>query len=210
MAPTPPAESRKAAKDLACADCQRRKKRCDKLSPCSNCVKVSRSSASLAAPTAQLSNNFLQRICPLLARLLTLEANTKLQHNVPCVPSSPAPPRKRRQPMKELLERLAACEERLKNCNCHQGQSLSTSPHSDPHHFHHHQHPPHGAPPSPPASAASRDAAIANMLDHTDEEEEVKHNHDLSRYSEFAPYLNAAFTTTRNHVDTGNLRAEAS
>jgi hypothetical protein len=126
MASSVPGAPRRAAKDLACADCQRRKKRCDKQSPCSNCVK----------------------------------------HNVPCVPSSPAPPRKRRQPMKELLERLAACEERLKHCNCHQSQ-LSPPELQRPHSHEHH----HGAPPSPPASAASRDAAIANMLDHTGEEE---------------------------------------
>ncbi|KAK0390578.1 hypothetical protein NLU13_0082 [Sarocladium strictum] len=137
MASSPPGGApRKAAKDLACADCQRRKKRCDKQSPCSNCVK----------------------------------------HNVPCIPSSPAPPRKRRQPMKELLERLAACEERLKHCNCHQSQlplPQLQRPHSHSHshsysHSHDHQH---GAPPSPPASAASRDAAIANMLDHSSEED---------------------------------------
>jgi hypothetical protein len=151
MSPSPPADSRKAAKDLACADCQRRKKRCDKQSPCSNCVK----------------------------------------HNVPCIPSSPAPPRKRRQPMKELLERLAACEERLKHCNCHQSQlsPLPTlqRPHSHDHHTHSHTH--NGAPPSPPASAASRDAAIANMLDHEDGGvvREKEHATATTRYFEFTP-----------------------
>lgn len=150
MASSTSSASRKAAKDLACADCQRRKKRCDKQSPCSNCIK----------------------------------------HNVPCVPSSPAPPRKRRQPMKELLERLAACEERLKHCNCHQSQFPPLPPLQKPLSHEHH----HGAPPSPPASAASRDAAIANMLDYScDDESMVK--------KERSPYATTATTTTTRYFD---------
>lgn len=107
--------------------------------------------------------------------------NTPSKHNVQCVPSSPAPPRKRRQPMKELLERLAACEERLKMCRCHEnGQAAQgqqpMSEHLDATHDHAHHH----YPPSPPASAASRDAAIANVLDYGDEMEQ----RNAARYSE--------------------------
>lgn len=35
-----------------------------------------------------------------------------------CIPSTPAPPRKRRRPNQELLERLARCEALLRHCTC--------------------------------------------------------------------------------------------
>ncbi|KAM5353517.1 hypothetical protein ACJ41O_000167 [Fusarium nematophilum] len=63
---------------LACVLCQQRKKKCDRRSPCSNCIKL----------------------------------------NVVCTPSTPAPPRKRRRPNQELLERLARCEAMLRHCTC--------------------------------------------------------------------------------------------
>jgi len=44
--------------------------------------------------------------------------STIFQNNVKCVPSSPAPPRKRRHPIKEVLRRLAAVEARLDLCKC--------------------------------------------------------------------------------------------
>ncbi|KAG6006964.1 hypothetical protein E4U21_006584 [Claviceps maximensis] len=59
---------------LACVLCQHRKIKCDRNSPCSNCIKA----------------------------------------NVSCVPSTPAPARKRRRPNQDLQERLARCEELLK------------------------------------------------------------------------------------------------
>ncbi|KAL6879135.1 fungal-specific transcription factor domain-containing protein [Trichoderma novae-zelandiae] len=59
---------------LACVLCQHRKIKCDRNSPCSNCIKA----------------------------------------NVACTPSTPAPARKRRRPNQDLQERLARCEELLK------------------------------------------------------------------------------------------------
>ncbi|KAF5020601.1 hypothetical protein F66182_7370 [Fusarium sp. NRRL 66182] len=66
---------------LSCVLCQQRKKKCDRKSPCSNCIRRS-------------------------------------QLKMECVPSLPAPPRKRRRPNEELLERLARCEELLRHCTC--------------------------------------------------------------------------------------------
>ncbi|KAI0407362.1 fungal-specific transcription factor domain-containing protein [Xylaria palmicola] len=63
----------KSPRILACVLCQNRKIKCDRHSPCSNCVKA----------------------------------------NVPCTPSTPAPPRKRRRPNQDLQQRLARCEELL-------------------------------------------------------------------------------------------------
>lgn len=83
---------RKAAKVLACVNCQQRKKKCDRKSPCSICLKVLQST---------------QR------ELLHTDAR---QQNATCVPSTPAPPRRRRQPTKELLERMSRCEELLRQC----------------------------------------------------------------------------------------------
>ncbi|KAI3323300.1 hypothetical protein HD806DRAFT_498754 [Xylariaceae sp. AK1471] len=65
--------SGKTPRILACVLCQNRKIKCDRNSPCSNCVKA----------------------------------------NVPCTPSTPAPPRKRRRPNQDLQQRLARCEELL-------------------------------------------------------------------------------------------------
>jgi hypothetical protein len=59
---------------LACVLCQHRKIKCDRNTPCSNCVKA----------------------------------------NVTCTPSTPAPARKRRRPNHDLQERLARCEQLLK------------------------------------------------------------------------------------------------
>ncbi|KAH7318159.1 fungal-specific transcription factor domain-containing protein [Stachybotrys elegans] len=59
---------------LACVLCQHRKIKCDRNTPCANCIKA----------------------------------------NVACTPSTPAPARKRRRPNQDLQERLARCEELLK------------------------------------------------------------------------------------------------
>ncbi|KEY67864.1 hypothetical protein S7711_05001 [Stachybotrys chartarum IBT 7711] len=69
-----PAPSHKQPRVLACVLCQHRKIKCDRNSPCSNCIKA----------------------------------------NVTCTPSTPAPARKRRRPNQDLQERLAKCEELLK------------------------------------------------------------------------------------------------
>ncbi|KAK9439968.1 fungal specific transcription factor domain-containing protein [Metarhizium brunneum] len=75
MSPTvSPAAPQRHARILACVLCQHRKIKCDRNSPCSNCIKA----------------------------------------NVTCVPSTPAPARKRRRPNQDLQERLARCEELLK------------------------------------------------------------------------------------------------
>ncbi|KAL7934132.1 fungal-specific transcription factor domain-containing protein [Trichoderma chlorosporum] len=66
--------SHKHPRILACVLCQHRKIKCDRNSPCSNCIKA----------------------------------------NVTCTPSTPAPARKRRRPNQDLQERLARCEELLK------------------------------------------------------------------------------------------------
>ncbi|KAG6038457.1 hypothetical protein E4U41_004160 [Claviceps citrina] len=69
-----PAAPHRQSRILACVLCQHRKIKCDRNSPCSNCIKA----------------------------------------NVTCVPSTPAPARKRRRPNQDLQERLARCEELLK------------------------------------------------------------------------------------------------
>ncbi|KAF7544306.1 hypothetical protein G7Z17_g10061 [Cylindrodendrum hubeiense] len=66
--------SHKGSRVLACVLCQHRKIKCDRNTPCSNCLKA----------------------------------------NVTCTPSIPAPARKRRRPNQDLQERLARCEELLK------------------------------------------------------------------------------------------------
>ncbi|KAL6408998.1 uncharacterized protein AUP68_07949 [Ilyonectria robusta] len=71
-------QPKKTMRVLACVLCQQRKKKCDRSSPCSNCIKL----------------------------------------KAVCIPSTPAPPRKRRRPNQELLERLARCEALLRHCTC--------------------------------------------------------------------------------------------
>ncbi|KAM0549782.1 hypothetical protein ACHAPJ_009221 [Fusarium lateritium] len=66
--------SHKMPRVLACVLCQHRKIKCDRNTPCSNCIKA----------------------------------------NVTCTPSTPAPARKRRRPNQDLQERLARCEQLLK------------------------------------------------------------------------------------------------
>jgi hypothetical protein len=72
---TPPTSgTHKHSRVLACVLCQHRKIKCDRNTPCSNCIKA----------------------------------------NVTCTPSTPAPARKRRRPNQDLQERLARCEDLLK------------------------------------------------------------------------------------------------
>ncbi|KAI8402133.1 hypothetical protein FOFC_17438 [Fusarium oxysporum] len=40
------------------------------------------------------------------------------QAGIECIPSTPAPKRSHRKPVKEILARLDRCEELLKKCNC--------------------------------------------------------------------------------------------
>ncbi|KAF5615082.1 transcription factor [Fusarium tjaetaba] len=70
----PGSVSHKNPRVLACVLCQHRKIKCDRNTPCSNCIKA----------------------------------------NVTCTPSTPAPARKRRRPNQDLQERLARCEQLLK------------------------------------------------------------------------------------------------
>ncbi|KAF4466599.1 transcription factor [Fusarium albosuccineum] len=74
MSTTTTPGSHKAPRVLACVLCQHRKIKCDRNTPCSNCLKA----------------------------------------NVTCTPSTPAPARKRRRPNQDLQERLARCEQLLK------------------------------------------------------------------------------------------------
>lgn len=79
----------------ACVLCQHRKIKCDRSTPCSNCVKV-----SPRFPAAVLNvRNFVLTTIP--------------KANVTCTPSTPAPARKRRRPNQDLQQRLARCEELL-------------------------------------------------------------------------------------------------
>ncbi|KAJ2972243.1 hypothetical protein NUW58_g9226 [Xylaria curta] len=73
----------KTPRILACVLCQNRKIKCDRHNPCSNCGE----------------KHSLFSHCSLA--------------NVPCTPSTPAPPRKRRRPNQDLQQRLARCEELL-------------------------------------------------------------------------------------------------
>ncbi|KAM3452643.1 hypothetical protein MY3296_004381 [Beauveria thailandica] len=72
--PPPPPHTHRSPRVLACVLCQHRKIKCDRSTPCSNCLKA----------------------------------------GVTCTPSTPAPARKRRRPNQDLQERLARCEELLK------------------------------------------------------------------------------------------------
>ena len=71
---TQPLPRSSSARTLSCVLCQRRKIKCDRTVPCSNCVKA----------------------------------------NVVCTPSKPAPPRQRTRPRQDLQERLAKCENLLR------------------------------------------------------------------------------------------------
>ncbi|VTT68134.1 unnamed protein product [Fusarium fujikuroi] len=62
-------------------------------------------------------------------RVLSFLILTAQQLKTVCTPSSPAPPRKRRRPNQDLLERLARCEELLRHCTCIR---LPTPEHSPP------------------------------------------------------------------------------
>ncbi|KPM35010.1 hypothetical protein AK830_g11570 [Neonectria ditissima] len=81
-------QPKKTMRVLACVLCQQRKKKCDRSSPCSNCIKL----------------------------------------KAVCIPSTPAPPRKRRRPNQELLERLARCEALLRHCTCLQASLSDKTP----------------------------------------------------------------------------------
>lgn len=70
----PQGQPKPSGRQLSCALCQRRKIKCDRTTPCSNCVKA----------------------------------------NVVCTPSTPAPPRQRMRPRRDLQERLARCESLLR------------------------------------------------------------------------------------------------
>jgi hypothetical protein len=74
MSTNPVPLAHKQPRVLACVLCQHRKIKCDRSTPCSNCLKA----------------------------------------GVTCTPSTPAPARKRRRPNQDLQERLARCEELLK------------------------------------------------------------------------------------------------
>ncbi|OAR01078.1 hypothetical protein LLEC1_05064 [Akanthomyces lecanii] len=89
--PPPPPNSHRSPRVLACVLCQHRKIKCDRNTPCSNCVKA----------------------------------------GVTCTPSTPAPARKRRRPNQDLQERLARCEELLKQYATG-GSPPSTSPNPSP------------------------------------------------------------------------------
>ncbi|KAH7325676.1 hypothetical protein B0I35DRAFT_420921 [Stachybotrys elegans] len=73
-----PATKPEPSKALACVMCQQRKKKCDRKTPCSICLKI----------------------------------------GTPCIPSIPAPARRRRQPTKDILARLERCEEMLRQIMC--------------------------------------------------------------------------------------------
>ncbi|KAM6524586.1 hypothetical protein FALCPG4_010196 [Fusarium falciforme] len=90
MSSNNPDQPKKAAgkRILACVLCQQRKKKCDRKSPCSNCIKL----------------------------------------KAVCTPSTPAPPRKRRRPNQDLLERLARCEALLRHCTCIRLPTPESSP----------------------------------------------------------------------------------
>ena len=90
QAPPTITPTNKAPRILACVLCQHRKIKCDRHFPCANCTKV--------------------RFAPLYVRGLA----NRIKANVKCTPSTPAPARKRRRPNQDLQERLARCEELLK------------------------------------------------------------------------------------------------
>ncbi|KAI0536250.1 fungal-specific transcription factor domain-containing protein [Xylaria digitata] len=90
----------KPTKILACVHCQYRKIKCDRRQPCSNCIKVS-----------------IILLCLILEYLIVMSHVRVNEHTfakIACKPSTPAPPHKRRRPNQDLLERLARCEQLLK------------------------------------------------------------------------------------------------
>ena len=84
----------KSPRILACQLCQGRKIKCNRVFPCDNCKRVG---------------------CPRIIQQMTFHnhANLTSQSNVQCVPSKPAPLRKRRPPHQALQEKLAAVTEKM-------------------------------------------------------------------------------------------------
>lgn len=91
---------------LACVLCQQRKKKRDRKSPCSNCIKVTE---------------------PRQEKIRHLQGSP-LKLKIVCTPSTPAPPRKRKRPNQDLLERLARCEALLRRCTCIRLPTPESSP----------------------------------------------------------------------------------
>lgn len=77
---------------LACVLCQQRKRKCDRKSPCSNCIKASSHASH-----------------PYHSTFLRFE-----KAKVVCIPSTPAPRSRRRNPNKDIIERLERCEQLLR------------------------------------------------------------------------------------------------
>lgn len=97
---------------LACVLCQTRKIKCDRNFPCANCIKVREK------PATRLEWGKF-RYC-----LLTPPSKA----NVKCTPSTPAPARKRKRPNQDLQERLARCEELLKEYATEKPDTASSRP----------------------------------------------------------------------------------
>ncbi|KAL7948143.1 hypothetical protein V8C42DRAFT_275421 [Trichoderma barbatum] len=105
----------KEARKLACRLCQKRKKKCNRKSPCSMCIKVRHPELS--------AHEIRER--HFAADIFHCK---QLQLKVVCQPSAPAAPRKRRQSTKDLFARLAWCEEQLRrNLECRQCLECTSS-----------------------------------------------------------------------------------
>lgn len=85
----------KQPRTLSCVQCQKRKVKCDRHSPCSNCIKV--------------------RPCTSMTSVIQLlNADETVQAEIPCTAGTSAPARKRRATKEDLLDRVTRCEALLK------------------------------------------------------------------------------------------------
>ena len=97
MAPSTGGIQKKSKRKLACTMCQQRKKKCDRQSPCSLCIKASPSPQNMPGTSRR-------------------QVNHGSQNNIVCTPSTPKPPRRRRKPTQELVDCLERWEGMLRQC----------------------------------------------------------------------------------------------
>ncbi|CAI6061762.1 unnamed protein product [Clonostachys chloroleuca] len=95
---------------LSCVNCRQRKIFCTKDIPCGNCIKVSHYLSTTLSPV-QVTRFVTSRDRSILLTFGRATLRGEEQHNIPCIPSKPAPSRPRhRSTAQDIRERLAKCE----------------------------------------------------------------------------------------------------
>lgn len=95
---------------LSCVNCRQRKIFCTKDIPCGNCIKVSHFLSTTLSPV-QVTRFVTSRDHSILLTFGRVALRGEEQHNIPCIPSKPAPSRPRhRSTAQDIRERLAKCE----------------------------------------------------------------------------------------------------